>query len=76
MIKVEVSCSWGPGVVDDKHATCWSCSSTGSAECDVTVNLNYFLGPVGTSQKTGYHADQANGLLEEDGEFGALIYSW
>ena len=36
---------------------------------------NYFLGPVGTSQETGDHADQAKGLLEEDGEFGDLTYS-
>jgi len=64
------------GVVDDKHTTCWSCSCTGSAECDVTVNLKIiFFCPVGTSQETGDHADQAKGLLEEDGEFGALTCS-
>ena len=38
------------------------------------MNLNYF-GPVGTSQETGDHADQAKGLSEEDGEFGTLTCS-
>ena len=49
-----------------------------SAECDVTVNLKiiFLVLCIGTSQETGDHADQAKGLLEEDGEFGALICSW
>ena len=38
-IKIEVSRSWGPGVVDIKHMTCRSCSSASRAECDITVNI-------------------------------------